>query len=107
MVVVNDTYYADSAFTQQRLEELIRLAVADPNVPPFQRNRILSAFDHRGSLANMRKRIIMGRASTVLILHGAVDVMPDGDFVVTVGWSEIFKMLIEILLPLLLKLLNP
>ena len=104
-VTENPQIFGDNQFSDDRLEVLLSQAIKDADISEFKRGRLERIMKGNGPLRKMQKKAIMERARAELVESDAIGVDDSGNVIAAVDWNAILKILIEQVLPIILKLL--
>jgi hypothetical protein len=104
-VTENPQIFGDNQFSDDRLEVLLSQAIKDADISEFKRGRLERIMKGNGPLRKMQKKAIMERARAELVESDAIGVDDSGNVIAALDWSAILKILIEQVLPIILKLL--
>jgi hypothetical protein len=104
-VTENPQIFGDNQFSDDRLETLLNQAIKDADISEFKRGRLERIMKGNGPLRKMQKKAIMERARAELVESDAIGVDDSGNVIAAVDWNAILKILIEQVLPIILKLL--
>jgi hypothetical protein len=97
--------FGDNQFSDDRLEVLLSQAIKDADISEFKRGRLERIMKGNGPLRKMQKKAIMERARAELVESDAIGVDDSGNVIAALDWNAILKILIEQVLPIILKLL--
>jgi len=104
-VTENPQIFGDNQFSDDRLEVLLNQAIKDADISEFKRGRLERIMKGNGPLRKMQKKAIMERARAELVESDAIGVDDSGNVIAALDWNAILKILIEQVLPIILKLL--
>jgi hypothetical protein len=104
-VTENPQIFGDNQFSDDRLETLLNQAIKDADISEFKRGRLERIMKGNGPLRKMQKKAIMERARAELVESDAIGVDDSGNVIAAIDWNAILKILIEQVLPIILKLL--
>jgi hypothetical protein len=104
-VTENPQIFGDNQFSDDRLEVLLSQAIKDADISEFKRGRLERIMKGNGPLRKMQKKAILERARAELVESDAIGVDDSGNVIAAVDWNAILKILIEQVLPIILKLL--
>jgi hypothetical protein len=104
-VTENPQIFGDNQFSDDRLEVLLSQAIKDADISEFKRGRLERIMKGNGPLRKMQKKAIMERARAELVESDAIGVDDSGNVIAAIDWNAILKILIEQVLPIILKLL--
>jgi hypothetical protein len=104
-VTENPQIFGDNQFSDDRLEVLLSQAIKDADISEFKRGRLERIMKGNGPLRKMQKKAIMERARAELVESDAIGVDDSGNVIAALDWNAILKILIEQVLPIILKLL--
>lgn len=96
--------FGDAQFNDERLETLLLEAAKSSDMSQAQKDRVQRILEGRGPFKRIQKNAMLRRAKAELASKEMVDVDENGQLIAAVDWASILKVLIEDILPILLKL---
>lgn len=96
--------FGDNQFSDERLEKLLLEAAKSSDMSAAQKDRVQRILEGKGPFKRLQKNAMLRRAKAELSAQEMLDVNEDGQLIAAVDWASILKVLIEDILPILLKL---